>query len=153
MRAILQYGLAYSVTIWIWQLRGLVNPLIVGRYAGAEAMGVIALAIRLVESLSFAKRIAWRISIAALARIQNDRHRMAAAITEGMRLQVLVLAPVLLGFSLVSPWLVEALFGARWLLVIDIYPFIALSYLANACFWPPPPGKLWPIICAACAGS
>jgi PST family polysaccharide transporter len=34
----------------------------------------------------------------------------------------------------VAPWIIPALFGSRWLPVLEVYPFIALSYLANAAF-------------------
>ena len=42
----LKYGLAYSSSVWVWQLRGLVNPFVVGRFAGVEAVGYIAVSIR-----------------------------------------------------------------------------------------------------------
>lgn len=130
----LRYGLGYSASIWVWQLRSLVNPLIVGRYAGAEAVGFVALAIRIIEVLSFVKTATWRLSIAALAQLQKDKVRLATAISEGMRLQILALGPFLMGFALISPWLLPLVFGERWLPVLEIYPFIALSYMANAIF-------------------
>src|SRR3954470_9187571 len=34
----LSSGLTYSSSVWVWQLRSLINPLIVGRLAGAEAV-------------------------------------------------------------------------------------------------------------------
>src|SRR5208283_537261 len=61
IRRMLSYGLSYSSSIWVWQLRNLVNPLIVGRFAGAEAVGFVALAIRIVTLLSFAKAVTWRV--------------------------------------------------------------------------------------------
>lgn len=134
IRPMLGYGLGYGASVWVWQARNLVNPLIVARFAGAEAVGVVALTIRIVEALSFIKRVAWRMSIAAMARLQDDPGRLAAAIAEGMRAQVIALAPALLAFSAASPWLVELAFGRRWLPLVEIYPFIALSYLANALF-------------------
>ncbi|MBD2105042.1 oligosaccharide flippase family protein [Leptolyngbya sp. FACHB-261] len=133
-REMVSYGLGYSASMWIWQLRSLVNPLVVGRFAGAEAVGYVALAIRWVEVLSFVRNATWRISLATLARLQGDRQRLAAAITEGMRLQVLALGPFLLGFALVSPWLLPVVFGETWLPVLTVYPFIALSYLVNTVF-------------------
>jgi O-antigen/teichoic acid export membrane protein len=134
VRTILKYGLGYSAAQWVWELRTLVNPLVVGRYAGAEAVGYVALTIRLVEQLSFVKNAAFRPSIAVLARFQRDRARLVSALTEGMQVHILVLGPLLAGFGLVAPWLVPLLFGPAWLPVLDIYPFIALGYLANALF-------------------
>jgi len=134
LRSMTSYGLGFSASIWVWQLRSLVNPLIVGRYAGAEAVGFIALAIRLVEHLSFVKGAGWRLSIAALAKLQEDRARLTEALTEGMRLQILGVGPLLLGFALVGPWLMPILFGAQWAPVMEIFPFIALGYLVNALY-------------------
>lgn len=134
IKQMIEYSLGYSASIWVWNLRILVNPLLVSRYAGAEAVGYVALAIRLVEMLSFVKTATWRIAIAALARLQGDRVRLVKAVTDGMGLQILSLGPLLLGLAWVGPWLLPLLFGPRWLPVMEVYPFIAFSYLSNAMF-------------------
>jgi len=134
VRAMVGYGLGFSAADWIWSLRPLVNPLVVGRYAGAEAVGYVALVIRLVEQLGFVKAVTWRLSIAALARVQTDRARLVSAINEGMRLQVLALGGFLVAFSLVAPMILPPLLGSNWLPVLEVYPFIALGYLASTLF-------------------
>ncbi|MDD4169949.1 MAG: oligosaccharide flippase family protein [Desulfotomaculaceae bacterium] len=128
------YGAGYSASIWVWQLRTLVNPVIVGRYAGPEGVGYVALAIRLVEALSFIKGATWRLSIAAFGKIQGDYTRLKRALEEAMVLQVLALGPLLAGFACIVPWVLPVLFGERWNTVLFIYPFIAVSYLLNAVF-------------------
>ena len=130
----LSYGVGYSLSIWIWQLRWLVNPLVVGRLAGAEAVGRVALAIRIVESLSFLKGIGWRISIPALAHVQNRKESLIAAIQEGMVLQVVASGSTLLAFSFVAPWIVGDLLGEEWSGVVSIYPLLAVATLANSLF-------------------
>jgi len=134
VREMVHYGLGFSASTWVWQLRSLVNPLVVGRYGGAAAMGYIALAIRIVEVLSFVKTATWRLSIAALARIREDRARLARSVAEGMRLQALAVGPLLLAFGLVAWFVIPRFFGPRWSAVPGIYPFIALSYLGNSLF-------------------
>jgi O-antigen/teichoic acid export membrane protein len=134
LRAMTSYGLGYSASMWVWQLRSLVNPLIVGRYAGAEAVAFIALAVRFADNLSFIRVASWRLFFAALAKLQNDKPRLTRALTEGVRLQVLVTGPLLLIFALIGPWLVPALFGVKWTPVMEIFPFIGVSYLAIALF-------------------
>ncbi|MDX2098985.1 MAG: oligosaccharide flippase family protein [Leptolyngbyaceae cyanobacterium bins.59] len=134
IQEMIRYGLSFSTSMWVWQLRDLVNPLIIGRYAGAEAVGYVALAIRLIQTLSFVKDATWRLSIAALGRLQGNRTRLVKAVTEGMSLQVMALGPLLVGFAIVAPPLLPYLFGSHWLPVLSIYPFIALSYLTNAVF-------------------
>jgi PST family polysaccharide transporter len=134
IREMLSYGLAYSASTWIWALRNLVNPMIVGRYAGAEAVGYVALAIRFVSILSFIKNAAWRISIAALGRLQHAPAQMTHAISEGMRYSVLGLGPILTGFAIVAPWLVPLLYGPQWTPVALVFPWIALGSLGHAVF-------------------
>ncbi|BAU10246.1 hypothetical protein LEP3755_07270 [Leptolyngbya sp. NIES-3755] len=134
LRDLLSYSAGFSVSLWIWQLRNLVNPLVVGRFVGAEAVGYLALAMRLVELLSFVKSATWRIALATLARFQNDRERLRKAVSDGMSLQLLALGPLLTGFAIASPLLMPVMFGDQWLPVIHIYPFIALGSLSNAMF-------------------
>lgn len=133
-REMMSYGISFSSSMWAWHLRTLVNPLIVGRFAGADAVGTVALTIRLVEYLSFVKTATWRLSIAALARLQNDVERLRSAISEGIRLQAIALGPLLVAFGWIAPWAVPRLFGSEWLGVVNVYPFIALGYLVNAIF-------------------
>ena len=132
--SMLRYTFSYAASDWLWQLRGLVNPLIVGHFLPAEAVGQIGLAIRMMELLSFTKTIAYRLSVAVLAKVQHEPAKLLAAATDGMRLQTLALGPVLIGFSLFGGILLSLVFGKRWEPVMLLYPFLALSYLTNAQF-------------------
>ncbi|MCL1463443.1 oligosaccharide flippase family protein [Argonema galeatum A003/A1] len=134
VKEMLGYSTGFSASMWVWQLRTLVNPLLVGRYAGAEAVGYVALAIRIIDILSFVKAATWRISIATLGRLQGDRDRLVKAVTEGMGLQILALGPLLVAASWLLPWLIPLVFGPRWLPVVQVYAFIALSNLTNSLF-------------------
>lgn len=134
LRECLAYGVSYSTSLWVWQLRTLVNPLIVGRFLGPEGVGYVALAIRMVEVLSFAKHATYRISIAVLAKLQGDHTRFRRAIEEAMGLQALAIGSFLAGFAAVSPWMVPLVFGSRWDPILKVFPFIALSYLINSVF-------------------
>lgn len=130
----LTYSIGFSASSWIWQARILVSPMIVSRYAGADAVGYIALASRMVEVLGFVKNVTWRLSIAALAKIQDDKQRLKKAINEGMGLQLLALAPLLVLLGWLLPVILPVLFGSKWLPVLSIYPFIALASLTNSLF-------------------
>lgn len=130
----LRYGLAYSSSTWVWQLRNLVNPLIVSRLAGAEAVGFIAVSIRFVEVLAFAKQATWRIAMAALARMTHDNKRLNNSVTEGMKLQAMAVGLPLALFALAGPMLIPLGLGRKWAPALVVYPFIAVSYLTNAMF-------------------
>jgi O-antigen/teichoic acid export membrane protein len=130
----LKYGLAYSSSTWVWQLRGLVNPLIVSRFAGAEAVGYIAVSIRFAEVLAFAKLATWRIAMAALAKISEDGVRLRNSVSEGMKLQAMAVGFPLALFALVAPILIPLGLGHNWAPALVVFPFIAVSYLTNAMF-------------------
>ena len=131
---IMSYTFGFSLVTWSWQLRALVNPLIVGHFLGATAVGQIGMTIRIVEVLTFVKAIAWRLSVATLSRVQNDKRKLQEAATQGMQLQALALAPILLGFSWLGGLFLPNLLGARWAPILMVFPFIAVSYLTNAVF-------------------
>ena len=109
----LTYGFGYSSSVWVWQLRSLVNPFIVGRFAGAEAVGYIAVGIRFAEVLSFARAATWRIAMAALAKLNQNPVRLRNSVTEGMRLQALAVGLPLAAFALAAPLLVPLGLGAQ----------------------------------------
>jgi O-antigen/teichoic acid export membrane protein len=133
-KAMMQYSLGYSASLWAFQMRALVNPLIVGRFAGAEVVAYVALAARMVDVLSFVRSATYRISISALARLQTQPDRLRQALTDGMNLQILALGPLLVTTSWLGPIVVPLCFGKHWLPVTLVFPFIAASSLINSQF-------------------
>lgn len=133
-RHLLEYSLSYSLQNWIWQARSLVNPLIVGPALGSTAVGLVGMTVGILEMLSIIKTIAWRLSVAVLRRVVDDRPRLLRAVTQGMEFQTLAIGSILLGFAWFGEWVIPLIFGARWLPVLDLYPYVALSYLTMAPF-------------------
>ena len=134
LREMLGYSVGYWTSTRIWAFRRLVNPLIVGHFLGPQGVGYVALAVRIVEVLSFVKDASWRLSIVALAKVQGELPRLRRGLEEAMGLQSLALGPLLAGFAVVAPWLLPLAFGNDWLPVLKVYPFIALGYFVNAVF-------------------
>jgi O-antigen/teichoic acid export membrane protein len=133
-REMASFGAGYSASAWIYRLTELVNPLVVGYFAGAAAVGYVGLAERIVLGVGFARMAAWRLSMVVLARFQSSRQRLAAAVTEAMQLQVMAIGPCLLAVGLVLPVVVRIFFGARWQPLEIVYPFIAGESLIGAIF-------------------
>jgi O-antigen/teichoic acid export membrane protein len=133
-RGFVHYAAEYSVANWIWQARMLVNPLIVGPALGARAVGLVGMTVGLLEMLSIIKTIAWRLSVAILTKFRSDVEKLRTAVTEGMELNVLAVGTILLAFGWTGRFIVPRLFGPQWSSVMDIYPYIALSYLTQAAF-------------------
>ena len=134
IKSMVAYGLSYSLSNWVYQLRNLVNPLIVGRFAGAEAVGFVAIGVRIATLLSFAKSTTWRLAMPAFAKLNQDAARLCNAITEGMRFQAVAVGFPLACFTLLAPLLIPLGFGNHWASAVLVFPFIAMSYLSNAMF-------------------
>jgi len=133
MRAMAGFGIGYAASEWVFMLNRLVNPLIVGRYVGAEAVGQIGLVIRLVEQVySIAAFPVTRLSIPVFVRVRDDKARLVKALNEVITLQVMSLGPILAGVGLIAPLIIPLLLGPEWLPALVVYPFIAIDYLTGA---------------------
>lgn len=133
-RKMLAFGMSLTASLRTWQLRTLVNPLLVGRFAGPEAVAFVALAIRIAESLGTFRLAAGRIAIAALARLRNHREEFRNALEKALYLQVVTLGPLLCGFALCGPFIVRHLMGVRWMPSLAVYPFVAAGVLVNSIY-------------------
>lgn len=129
-----RYGIGYSSSMWIWQLRRLVNPLVVGGILGPEAVALVGLAVRITGALSIVRRATWRLALVVMAKVQRDPSRTGRVVDEAMLVQVMALGPFLGGFAVVGPWLMPHLYGPEWQGLFAVYPFIALAALINAVF-------------------
>lgn len=134
VKHMLSYGLSYSSSTWVYQMGDLVNPIVVGRFAGADAVGYVAVSVRIATLLSFASLATWRIAMPALAKLNKDAVRLRRSITEGMRFQAVSVGLPLASFSLLAPFLIPLGFGHNWTSAAKVFPFIALSCLSNAIF-------------------
>lgn len=90
------------------------DNLIVGRFLGADALGVYSLAFAV--ALILVTRIATPITqvfFPAFSKIR-DREQIADVWLRAIRVLAFVVVPAMLGLMVVGPDLVQALFGARW---------------------------------------
>ncbi len=130
----MRFAAGYSASGFVWQLRTLVNPFIVGPALGAYSVGIIALTISVLGLLTLVRTMLWRITIATLAHFRNDAEKLRRIIGEGMEIQLLAIGALLLGFGWLGGLIVPAIFGPRWLPIFHVYPYIALSYLTMSTF-------------------
>jgi O-antigen/teichoic acid export membrane protein len=133
-REMLSYGIGITASLRTWQLRTLVNPLLVGRFAGAEGVAFVGLAIRIAESLGAVRLAAGRLAIAILARVQHKRDDFRRTLEQALYLQVIVLGPLLCGFALFGSLIVRHIIGARWMPSLVVFPFVAAGVLVNSVY-------------------
>jgi O-antigen/teichoic acid export membrane protein len=133
-RELIRSGTSFNLATYLGTAVQLINPLIVGRYAGATGVGYVALAIRLIDTLTFTVRATWRLSIVSMSRVQGDIARLRRGLEEGMGLLVLATGPVLVLFGLSADRLIPFVFGQQWAPTADLYPLLALAALVHAMF-------------------
>ena len=129
-----KYYTTFSAATWLWHSKALVNPLVVGHFLGAAAVGQVNLSVRIVEVLSFVRGSAWRMAIPTLSRLGDDRPRLRAAVEQGIQLQLLGVGLPLWGFGCVAPFLLPWFYGRDWQPVLTLYPLLAVSSLTNCVF-------------------
>jgi PST family polysaccharide transporter len=134
VRDMLGYGAGYSSSVWLERCRDLVPTIVLGRFAGPESVGYASLTLRIMEALTFGKKVVRRVSLVAVARVQRDAARVGRGLQEGMVLQLLAVGPFLVGFSLVAPWAVRIGFGEEWEPVADIVPYVSIAFLFLSAF-------------------
>ena len=133
-RQMLSFGMGLTASLRTWQLRTLVNPLLVGRFAGAEGVAFVALAIRIAEALGTFRSAAGRMAIAALARLQGQREDFRKLLERALFWQVVTLGPLLCGFALLGPFILPRIIGTRWTPSLAVYPFVAAGVLVNSVY-------------------
>ena len=133
-REMLTFGIGLVTSLRVWQLRTLVNPLLVGRFAGAEGVAFVALGIRIAEALGTVRLAAGRLALAALSRLQSKPEAFRNALQRTLELQVLMLGPLLCGFALLGPFILRYVIGTGWTPNLSVYPFVAAGVLLNSVF-------------------
>jgi len=128
-----RHGLGFSSSDWLRRAGDLINPLVVGTFFGAAGVGYVAFAQRLVDTVGFAKRSAFRLGLVALSRVPDqDQHRLRSAIEEGSLLQLLSLAIPYGCVSVLARWVVPVVFGSQWTKSLPVFALLALATTASA---------------------
>jgi PST family polysaccharide transporter len=134
LRQALHYGIGFSGAIWVNQGRGVLLPLLIGRFISAEAVGLVGATNRIADVLAFMKTIAWQLGISGFAKLQEDLPAMRQAVSRAMIYQSLSLTLPLGLFACLSPILIPLVLGQKWLGVIHLFPFIAIAVIAKGIF-------------------
>jgi len=134
LKPALHYGLSYSSSDWLLNLKNLRVPLLVSRLVGVEAAGLISIAIRLADQLSILRMVVRRMSISVMAKFIDNPKKTRNAISQGMAYQALFIGPVCAVFSCVSAWVIPIMFSEEWLISAKVFPFIALGTMIGGIF-------------------
>ena len=131
-RALLGHGTSYSASGWIGGIGALTIPIVVGIYRGAAGIGYVSFALRLVDTVAFAQRGAWRLGLVSMSRVGNDRSRLRRGLEEGSVLQLLALGMPIALISANARWIVPTVFGRSWTPAIDVFVLVSLVTFLRA---------------------
>jgi PST family polysaccharide transporter len=134
MRDMLGHGTGYTASMCTNEARTLINPLIIAPFAGPQAVGYVGMVVQLITRLSIIRMISQQMSVAALAKVQEQRDKIRDLLGEGMQLHVICVGLPVLIFVLVSPWLVPTAFGERWRPMVQLLPYVGTGAVAMGLF-------------------
>lgn len=131
-RDLIRHGAPYASSGVTSTAKGLVNPIVVGRFYGSVGVGYVALALRLIDTLGFAQRATWRLGLVALSKVRGQTDRLVRGIEQGMVLQLLMTSVPVLGACVLANWLIPFAFGRQWAPMIPVFAWLAVSRITTA---------------------
>lgn len=127
---LLYFGGGYTLARIFNYLATQLDKLIVGRWLGAEALGLYSIASQLMTqpSVMFGQ-ILDRVLFPTMAIVQEDPARLARAYRSGVAACALIVLPASLVVAIVAPELVFVLLGKGWQGVVAPFQILALGML------------------------
>ncbi len=132
VRDLIRHGTPYASTGATTVAKGLINPIVVGRFYGSTGVGYVALALRLIDTLGFAQRATWRLGLVALSKVRDQTDRLVRGIEQGMALQLLATAGPILGACVLANWAIPFAFGHEWGPMIPVFAWLAVGRITTA---------------------
>jgi O-antigen/teichoic acid export membrane protein len=116
VRSLLRYGLPLTASTLVLIARYRLFAVLIGASAGAEVLGQVHLAFRLVDTvreLTFAAL--WRLMLPALSEHQRDQHAMLAQVDRWLRLCAIVVFPLCVALGVALTQMVALFLGPVWI--------------------------------------
>ena len=133
VRSMLAYGGAVGVNNLIAYLAYNIDKVLIGRFWGAEALGIYGRAYQLInlpnENLQSTIGL---VAFPALSRVQNDPTRLAKYFLRGYGLFLSLVLPIGIGCALFAHDIILVLLGPQWRDAIGVFRLLAPAILALA---------------------
>lgn len=130
-RSLFGHGTTYAASNWVDGLGALTIPIVVGVYRGAAGIGYVSFALRLVDTVGFASRGAYRLGLVSMSRVE-DKQRLRRGLEEGSILQLLALGVPIALICANARWVIPTVFGHSWSPAIDVFAILSLVTFLRA---------------------
>ena len=133
VRSMLMYGGAITANNIVAYLAFNVDKVLLGRFWGAEALGIYGRAYQLInlptDNLNSTIGL---VAFPALSRVQNDSARLRSYFLKGYGLFLSLVLPITMGCALFAEDIIRVLLGAQWHDAVPIFRLLAPTILAFA---------------------
>lgn len=130
-RSLLGHGTTYAASNWVDGIGALTIPIVVGIYEGAAGIGYVSFALRLVDTVGFAARGAYRLGLVSMARV-DEPARLRRGLEEGSILQLLALGVPLAAVCANARWIIPTVFGHSWMPAVGVFALLSLVTFLRA---------------------
>ncbi|HEY4240971.1 MAG TPA: lipopolysaccharide biosynthesis protein [Kofleriaceae bacterium] len=135
MRDLLGFGIGQSIGEIASYFANQGDYMVVGRFLGAEQLGVYQRAYELVRfPATVFSTIAGSVLFSAFSKVQDDTERSARAFRRSMFAAALVLLPASAGLIVLAPEVIHLLLGPKWSDVVWPFRIMALVMFARTMY-------------------
>jgi O-antigen/teichoic acid export membrane protein len=132
LRELLGIGSSVFSTTVLWFFSTRLDQMVIGRFAGAPALGLYMIGGKLPDLARFVtQQPISEVSLPALSKLQHDHPRMCEAIYRGMELHAVISFASFIGLASVASDLVPFLFGQKWQSAASLCALLAVYGLVN----------------------
>ncbi len=130
LKGYLSFGLYQIGERTIYYFAANVDYLLIGRYLGAEQLGIYTIAYQLVViPVSRLNPILTKVAFPVFSRRQDDPAALRRGFGELIELVALVTFPLLIGLAVVAPAAVPAIFGPNWQPSVELVQILSVMGL------------------------
>ncbi len=133
LRSMMRFGGGFTLVSLIVYIAYNLEKVLLGRFWGADAVGIYGRAYQLVnlptDNLNSA---VWAVAFSGLSRVRNDPSRFKSYFLKGYSVVLALTIPITIGAALFAHDLIFLLLGPKWKDVVDIFRFLTPTMLIFA---------------------
>ncbi len=134
-RELLFFGGGFTIARFSNYLASQGDNLVIGRWLGPVALGIYGRAYQLMQApASLLGQVLDRVLFPAMARVQDQREKLAAAYRRGVALIALATLPASAALLLLAPEMVQVLLGEKWDAVLAPLQILAAGMLFRSSY-------------------